>query len=95
MTISLSLILFLLVSCLLFSSVLSDGGRKANLRIQLLVPEEKNPTYWDGGVLPAMLMAVDDVNNATNILSNYTLEANVSDTRVRLVVYIMKLLLLL
>ena len=76
----------LLSSLLLSSSIIQTDGSntdKASLRLQILVPAEKNPTYWDGGVIPAMLMALDDVNNASNILSDYTLEAHISDTRVR------------
>uniref|UniRef100_A0A1X7U648 G-protein coupled receptors family 3 profile domain-containing protein n=1 Tax=Amphimedon queenslandica TaxID=400682 RepID=A0A1X7U648_AMPQE len=74
---------FFLSSLLLSSSIIQTDGNanKTPLRLQILVPAEKNPTYWDGGVIPAMLMALDDVNNASHILSNYTLTANISDTK--------------
>lgn len=79
-----------LSSLLLSSSIIqtdgnSNNNNKASLRLQILVPAKKNPTYWDGGVIPAVYMALDDVNNASNILSNYTLTADISDTKVRCV----------
>jgi hypothetical protein len=53
---------------------------KHNLRIQALIPQ-MNDVFSSDGVIPAMNMAVDDINANESLLSDYTLFTKISNTK--------------
>lgn len=70
--------IFALLFCFSFLPV--QGG-KPKLRIQSLIPQN-NDVFSNDGVIPALNMALDDINNNDSILSNYELVSEISDTKV-------------
>ena len=51
------------------------------LRVHVLVPKE-NPSFSAEGTLPAMELAIDDINNNSDLLKNYNLSLIITDTKV-------------
>lgn len=68
---------FLLTICY----TLALNGDKTELIIQGFVPRD-NPTFVATSLEPAAHLAVEDINNSTEYLANYTLNLTFVDTKV-------------
>ena len=60
------------------------NGEKNELRIHTLVPQksERNRVFHSDAIIPAAIMAVDDVNNNPDYLPDYNMTIKFSDSRV-------------
>ena len=68
-----------------FSLGLQLGLAKTDLWLGAFLTVNISAGGWQSaGILPAIEMAVDDVNNSTDILNDYTLKLSWRDTRVRM-----------
>ena len=68
-------------------SIAVSNGDKTVLNIQGFVPRH-NPTFVANSIEPAAHLAVEDVNNSTLYLTNYTLNLAFVDTKVVIIAYI-------
>lgn len=64
-----------------FCYILVTNGNKTSLIIQGFVPRE-NSIFVATSLEPAAHLAVEDVNNDSNCLANYTLKLTFVDTKV-------------
>ena len=63
------------------------NGEKTELRIHTLVPlqSQNNRVYSSDSIIPAAIMAVDDINNSPDYLPNYDVTIKFADTQVSVV----------
>ena len=71
--------------CTAFHFLEVIGGRK-DLRIHTLVPQqsENNVIYHSDAIIPAAIMAVDDINSNPEYLPDYNLTITFSDSQVNM-----------
>ena len=70
-----------LIGAVLLLGTVALANGLVPLRIQVLVPKE-NPSFSAESTLPAMDLAVDDINDNSDLLNDYNFTLVVTDTRV-------------
>lgn len=71
------------LSCLLFLTVCQTSASLKTLLIGGLFDIDTSRGGWNSaGIIPAVQMAFDDINNRTDILKGYRLELVIKDAKV-------------
>lgn len=83
-----------LVAILLSLGAVAVMGELTPLKVHVLVPYD-NPVYSTESTLPAMELAVDDINNSSAYLNGYNLSLIVTNTEVATTYLVCSVLILI